>query len=83
MADKVVLDLNDLVSGRIEIASFKSLVDQMDLSPYVGKHVQIKGCAPTWAHLLVAGKLFDQVAGLDFLVDDGKGGVAVEVYRKG
>jgi hypothetical protein len=41
--------------------------------------VHLVGCAPTWAHLLVAGKLFPVVAKLDFVIDDGKDGKPVEI----
>jgi hypothetical protein len=80
--ETIVLDLNDIASGKVELASFKEKLSQLDLSPYKGKHVQLTGCAPTWAHLLVAGKLFPLVATLDFVIDDGKDGKAVEVLKK-
>lgn len=82
MSDKVSLDLNDIASGKVELASFQSKLDQMDLSPYKGKHVQLSGCAPTWAHLLVAGKLVPIVSGIDFILDDGKEGKVIEVLKK-
>jgi hypothetical protein len=78
--DKVILDLNDIASGKVELGTFKAKLDEMDLTPLEGKEVQVKGCAPTWAHLLVAGKLFGKVKRLEFLMDDGKGGVPVGVY---
>ena len=80
--DKIILDLNDLASGKVELASFQQKVSSLDISSYEGKHVQLAGCAPTWAHLLVAGKLFPVVAGLDFLIDDGKEGKAVSVFQE-
>ncbi len=78
--EKLTLDLNDISQGKVELGSFKSKLDAFDLSVYHGKEVQIKGCAPTWAHLLVAGRLFGKVKRLEFLMDDGKGGVPLEVY---
>jgi hypothetical protein len=81
-ADAVVLDLNDLAEGKVELSSFRQKVDALDLTPYRGKHVQLTGCAPTWAHLLVAGKLFGVVDGLDFLIDDGKEGKPVAILSK-
>ena len=78
--NKVILDLNDISKGKVELGSFKVKLDGLDLSGYHGKHVQIKGCAPTWAHLLVAGRLFGKVGKLEFLLDDGKAGVPIEVY---
>jgi len=80
-ADKVTLDLNDIASGRIELSNFESKLSSLDLSPYKGKHVQMTGCAPTWAHLLVAGRLFPVVSALDFIIDDGKEGKIVELLK--
>jgi hypothetical protein len=82
MSEKIALDLNDIASGKVELASFKAKLDQLDLSLYTGKHVQLSGCAPTWAHLLVASKLTPIVTGLDFILDDGKEGKVIEVLRK-
>lgn len=64
------------------MASFEEKLSKHDFSPYKGKHVQIKGCAPTWAHLLVAGKLFSIASGLDFILDDGKEGKVIEVFKE-
>ncbi len=77
--DKVTLDLNDIASGKVELATFQQKVSSLDVSSYQGKHVQLTGCAPTWAHLLVAGKLFPIVAKLDFVIDDGKDGKPVPI----
>lgn len=82
MSEKVTLDLNDIAAGKVELSSFREKLSALDLAPYQGKHVQITGCAPTWAHLLVAGKLFPIVSALDFLIDDGKEGKPVEVLRR-
>ena len=79
--EKVVLDLNDIAAGKVELSSFQQKLASFDLAKFKGKHVQLAGCAPTWAHLLVAGKLFPIVAGLDFLIDDGKAGKPVEVLK--
>ena len=81
-AEKVTLDLNDLASGRVELSSFRDKVAGFDVSPYKDRHVQLTGCAPTWAHLLVASKLYPVVSALDFLIDDSKGGTPVELFRK-
>lgn len=78
----VVLDLNDISSGKVELVSFQSKLNSMDFSPYHNQHVQLSGCAPTWAHLLVAAKLLPMVSKLDFLLDDGKDGKAIPVYSK-
>lgn len=79
MAD--VLDLNDIAKGKIDVAGFRAKLDAYDLTKYDGKHVQLRGCAPTWAHLMVATKLAGRVTGLDFLIDDGKSGIPVEIHR--
>jgi len=76
-----VLDLNDIASGKIDVAGFKTKLEAFDLAKYAGKHVQIKGCAPTWAHLMVASRLQGKAQALDFLIDDGKGGITVEIFR--
>jgi hypothetical protein len=76
----VTLDLNDIASGKVELGTFKMKLEKLDLSSYEGKEVQVRGCAPTWAHLLVAGRLFGKVKRLEFLMDDGKEGIPVEVY---
>ena len=78
-----IVDLNDLTgSGPVQLSSFPDTVAQWDVSPYQNQHVQIKGCAPTWAHLLVAGRLFPVAARLEFLLDDGKAGKPVPVFSK-
>jgi len=79
--EKVILDLNDIASGKVELGSFKAKLEGMDLSSYHGKEVQIRGCAPTWAHLLVAGKLFGKVKRLEFLLDNGQDGLPIEVWK--
>jgi len=80
--ETVSLDLNDIASGKVELESFQTKLNAMDLSVYAGKRVQIHGCAPTWAHLLVAGKLFPLVSALDFVLDDGKEGRVIPVLGK-
>jgi hypothetical protein len=82
--DTTVVNLNDLLEPgcRVDLATFPRIVKGLDTSPYAGKHVQLKGCAPTWAHLMVAGHLFDSVKSIDFLIDDGKLGKSVRVYSK-
>jgi len=77
--EKATIDLNDITGGGVQLDTFKDALEKVDFSKYTGKHVQIKGCAPTWAHLMVAGKLFGLAAGLDFLLDDGKGGKTIEI----
>ena len=80
--EKIVLDLNDIASGKVELASFQQKVQSLDITPYRNQHVQLTGCAPTWAHLLVAAKLSPVVSGLDFVIDDGKDGKVIEILNK-
>ena len=82
LMETVTLDLNDIASGKVELASFTAKVNSMDFSSYQGKRVQLAGCAPTWAHLLVAAKLFPLVSAIDFLLDDGKDGRTIPVLQK-
>jgi hypothetical protein len=81
-SEPVLLDLNDLASGKVELASFQQKLNSLDLSPYRSRHVQLAGCAPTWAHLLVSAKLLPIVDQLDFLLDDGKEGKAIPIFKK-
>lgn len=76
-----VLDLTELM-GRIELDSFQERLEEVDLSPYFGKRVHMRGCAPVWAHLAVAAKLLGNVEELVFLVDDGKEGIPMTLYRQ-
>ena len=79
VTEKITLNLNDLAKGRVELNSFKQTVESFDFSPYKDKYVQLKGCAPTWAHLLVAGKLFPITTGIDFVIDDGAEGKPIQI----
>ncbi len=81
-----VLDLNDIVMGRVELATFREKLERFDLSSYDGKHVQIRGCAPVWAHLMVAGKLFGRAHRVDYLLDDtgaGGEGIPIPIFGSG
>lgn len=81
LMEPITLDLNDLATGKVELSSFQQKVAELDVNQYQGKHVQLAGCAPTWAHLLVAGKLLPVVSALDFLIDDGKAGKPVSIKK--
>lgn len=76
-----VIDLTELL-GRVELDSFQEKLEKLDLSPYYGKKVQLRGCAPVWAHLAVAARLIGRVEELEFLVDDGKGGRPLPLYKR-
>lgn len=80
--ETVQIDLNDIATGKVELASFTEKLKTLDISSYQGKRVQLAGCAPTWAHLLVAAKLFPIVSGLDFILDDGKDGKTIPFFTR-
>ena len=81
-SEKVVIDLNDLFPAKTSPQAVQEKVAQWDVSPYKDKYVQIKGCSPTWAHLLVAGKLFGTASSIDFVLDDAKGGISIPIYSR-
>lgn len=78
--EKIVIDLNELFPAKASLQTVQEKVSHWDISPYKDKQVQIRGCSPTWAHLIVAGKLFGTVSSIDFLLDDAKGGIPVPIY---
>lgn len=80
--DISTLDLNDMASGKIQLATFPASAERYDFSAYADKLVRLKGCAPTWAYLLVAAKLLPIAAGIDFVIDDGKEGRIIPIERK-
>ncbi len=75
----VTLDLNQLFPGKPSPHSFPQQVAQHDFSRYAGQRVRLHGCAPTWAHLMIAARLLPVAAGVDFLIDDGKEGIVVPI----
>jgi hypothetical protein len=81
-SEKVVIDLNDLFPAKASLQNVQEKVAEWDVSVYKDKSVQIRGCSPTWAHLIVAGKLFGTALSVDFILDDSKGGIPVPVYRR-
>lgn len=82
MPDQIALDIDDIAGGKVELSSFAEKLASFDLTPYKDMHVQIQGCAPTWAHLMVAGKLFPIVKALDFIIDDRQGEKIVSILKK-
>lgn len=76
-----ILDLDDLL-GLVKLDTFPAQLEKLDLTPYYGKKVRMRGCAPVWAHLAVAAKLIPQVTELEFLVDDGKEGRPLKLYSR-
>jgi len=81
VSEKILIDLNDLFPPKSNPQSVQEKLKTWDVSPYKDTEVQLKGCSPTWAHLMVAGKLFGTVTSIDFLMDDGKGGVTIPIYK--
>ena len=80
LAMSEILDLTQVFPSVVTLDGFPSELEKFNFSVYQGKDVQLKGCLPSWAFLMVAGKLFGTVKSLTFLVDDGKSGIPVEVY---
>jgi len=76
----LVLNLNEVAQGKLDREGFSAKLSQIDWGKYDGADVAIRGCAPTWAHLMVAGRLFGKVKSLSFLMDDGKGGVPIQIF---
>ena len=81
-AEKIVIDLNDLFPAKASIQTVREKIAAWDVAPYKDRPVEIRGCSPTWAHLMVAGKLFGEVSSITFLMDDAKGGVPIPVYSR-
>lgn len=77
---KIVIDLNELFPAKANPQTVQEKVKQWDVSLYKNKSVQMKGCSPTWAHLLVAAKLIGTAASIEFLLDDGRGGQPIPIY---
>ena len=73
------IDLMDLAGGKVEFKSFSQKLESVDWDSYKGQDVQLKGCAPTWAHLLVAGRLFGKASKVEFLMDDRAGAVPIRI----
>ena len=80
MPEKVTIDLNELFPPKTSPQAVQEKLKNWDTSIYKGQSVQLKGCSPTWAHLMVAGKLYGTVRSIDFLLDDAKGGIPIPVY---
>ena len=82
ISEKMVIDLNDLFPAKASVQNVQEKIAQWDVSPYKDKLVQIRGCSPTWAHLIVAGKLFGTVSSVEFVLDDAKGGIPIPIYSR-
>lgn len=77
-----IVNLNDLFPGKVSVQQAQHVADTIQAQDYADCDVQLRGCAPTWAHLMVAGKLFATAQSISFVIDDGKGGLPVLVYKK-
>lgn len=80
MSEPRCFDMNTVFPGKADPQTFPAKIAAHDFSVYQGQHVQLRGCAPSWAHLLVAAQLLPRVARLDFLLDDGHGGQVIPVF---
>lgn len=78
-AETVILDLNAVASGPVSLDTFKEALGKFDFKPYRGKQVQLRGCAPTWAFLLVYERLRPLAPKIDYLIDDSKRGIPIPV----
>lgn len=75
----MVFDMNAAFQGKANPQTFPAAARAFDYVPYAGQRVQMKGCAPAWAHLIVAAQLQQVASAIDFLIDDGKGGIVVPI----
>lgn len=73
-AEKVILNTDVLgdMSGKVTERSALDKLPKLDLQPYQGKHVVLKGCASTWAVLALQHKLEGVAAHLSFSLYDGR-----------
>ncbi len=72
--EKIVLNTDVLagMDGKVTEASVKTKFPQFQPEEYRGKHVVVKGCAPTWAVMLLQRRLEGVAAHLSFVLYDGK-----------
>ncbi len=77
--DTLTFDLNQAFPGKPNPNTFSAQVAQFNFESMRGKRVRLHGCAPTWAHLMVAAQLTRHGAAVDFLIDDGKSGIVVPI----
>lgn len=72
--EKIELNTDALadMSGKVTEQSLKMKLPQINAEAYRGKHVVVKGCAPTWAVMQLQHKLEGVAASLSFKLFDGK-----------
>ena len=80
--ERLTVDLNDIFPVKASVQDVQAKLSSWDVSSFKDKSVQIRGCSPTWAHLMVMGKLVGTASSIEFLLDDAKGGIAVPVYQR-
>ncbi|HEY5039672.1 MAG TPA: hypothetical protein VIJ93_11420 [bacterium] len=74
IAEKVILKTDVLadMSGKVTERSVAQTFPNFKQEDYQGKHVVIKGCAGTWAVMMLQHKLEGVAAHLSFALYDGK-----------
>lgn len=72
--EKVELSTDFLTdcTGKVTEASVKEAWSRFQSEAYRGKHVVVKGCAPTWAVMQLQHRLEGVAAGLSFALFDGR-----------
>ena len=72
--EKVILN-NDVLAdctGKVNDKSVAESLPRFKAEDYRGKHVVMKGCAPTWAVMMIQHRLEGVAAKLSFALYDGK-----------
>ncbi|HVM33504.1 MAG TPA: hypothetical protein VMU88_10245 [bacterium] len=72
--EKIELNTDTLadMSGKVTEQSIQMKLPQLNTETYRDKHVVVKGCAPTWAVMMLQHKLEGVAARLSFKLFDGK-----------
>lgn len=72
--EKILLNTDVLagMDGKVTDASLRMKLPQFQPEKYRGKHVMVKGCAPTWAAMIIQHQLEGVAAKLSFVLHDGK-----------
>jgi hypothetical protein len=76
----VEIDLNDLFPPKTGPEGVAAKLQSWDTAIYKDCDIVLTGCSPTWAHLLVAGKLWGIARSLAFHLDDGKSGKVIPFF---
>jgi hypothetical protein len=72
--EKIILNTDVLagMDGKVTETSVKMKLPQFDPEVFRGKHVVVKGCAPTWAVMRLQHQLQGVAAKLSFVLYDGQ-----------